>query len=126
MKLIEQSRPFKGYGESKSEARKAVCKKAYIYLENHDLLFSILDEIDCPNKAEAINQLEILARRGYFSIPEYKFQHKYDCNGNPVWKCTCYIDEAERYFKAESSTKKDAKKTAAFAMLEYVLEEYKS
>lgn len=55
-----------------------VCKLAYEYLQKHDLLFSIQDEIENPNKADAINQLEILARRGYFSIPTYDFEQEYD------------------------------------------------
>lgn len=114
---------FIGYGRSKNKARKDVCELAYQYLEENDLLFSIQDEIDNPNKYEAINQLETLARRGYFSIPTYDFEQKYDGNGNPIWKCACYIEEYDTYFKAESSSKKDAKKTAAFEMLKFVLNE---
>lgn len=36
---------FRGFGSSKSEARKAVCKLAYSYLEKNELLFSIQHEI---------------------------------------------------------------------------------
>lgn len=121
--LGDVNKNFIGYGKSKSEARKDVCKLAYNYLEEHDLLFSIQDEIDNPNKADAINQLETLARRGYFSIPTYDFEQKYDKNGNPIWKCKCHIEEYDIYFDAQSSSKKDAKKSAAFEMLEYVLSE---
>lgn len=121
--LSDVDKKFIGYGKSKVEARKDVCKLAYNYLEEHDLLFSIQDEIENPNKAEAINQLEILARRGYFSIPTYNFEQKYDKNGNPIWKCECHIEEYNIYFDAQSSSKKDAKKSAAFEMLEYVLSE---
>ena len=113
---------FIGCGSSKNDARKRACERAYHFLEENDLLFSIIDEIDNPNKADAINQLEILARRGYFSIPTYDFEQKYDCNGNPVWRCECYIEEYDIYCYAESSSKKDAKKSAAFEMLEYVLD----
>ena len=112
---------FIGRGRSKNAARKDVCELAYHYLEKNDLLFSIQDEIDNPNKADAINQLEILARRGYFSIPTYDFEQKYDGNGNSIWRCECYIEEYDIYCYAESSSKKDAKKSAAFEMLEYVL-----
>ena len=123
LKLLDKLPIFRGFGSSKSEARMAVCKLAYEYLKEHDMMFSIRDEIDEPNKAEAINQLEILARRGYFSIPTYKFEQKYDSNGNPIWKCECYIKEYNTRCNAKSSSKKDAKKTAAFKMLEYVLNE---
>lgn len=98
-----------------------VCKLAYEYLQKHDLLFSIRDEIENPNKEEAINQLETLSRRGYFSIPTYDFEQSYDSNGNPVWTCECHIEEEEYYFDETSSSKKDAKKGAAYSMLIYVL-----
>ena len=119
--LGDIDKKFIGYGKSKSEARKDVCELAYKYLDEHDLLFSIQDEIDNPNKAEAINQLETLARRGYFSIPTYDFEQKYDDNGNPVWTCECHIEEEDYYFDETSSSKKYAKKGAAFSMLRYVL-----
>lgn len=121
LKLLDSLPVFRGFGESKGEARMAVCKLAYEYLQENDMLFSIRDEIDSPNKADAINQLEILARRGYFSIPTYDFKQKYDSAGNPVWICDCYIEEYDTYCTAESSSKKDAKKSAAFEMLEFVL-----
>ncbi len=112
---------FISEGQSKNEARKLVCEGAYKYLDEHKLLFSIQDEIKNPNKADAINQLEILARRGYFSIPTYRFEQKYDNNGNPVWKCYCNIKEHKDSFSSVSSSKKDAKKSAAFKMLKKVL-----
>ena len=112
---------FVGYGTSKSLARKDLCKLLYSYLEKHDLLHSIRDEIENPNKEEAINQLEILARRGYFSIPVYDFEQTYDKDGNPIWKSTCRIVEKSKSFSAKSSSKKDAKKSVAFKMLQHVL-----
>lgn len=123
IRLEEIDKIFVGYGYSNSEARKCASKIAYEYLEENDLLLSICDEIDNPNKNDAINQLEILARRGYFSIPEYEFEQTYDNDGNPIWNCKCFIDEVEYYFESESSSKKDAKKSAAFEMLNFVLEE---
>lgn len=112
---------FIGYGISKSEARKDVCELLYSYLNAHDLLFTIKDEITNPNKNNAINQLETLARRGYFSIPTYKFDQRYAINGNPVWICECHIKEKAPFFTAESSSKKDAKKSSAYKMLQHVL-----
>ena len=123
MKIDDNLPVFRGFGRSKAEARSAVCKLAYEYLGKHDLLLSIKDEIENPNKADAINQLEILARRGYFSIPTYDFKQSYDQDGDSVWKCTCHIAEYDTFFEALSSSKKAAKKTAAFEMLKYVLGE---
>ena len=121
--IAEDIAPFCGEGYSAREARLSACAEAYAYLHKKGLWFSVCTEIPNPNKDDAINQLEILARRGYFSIPTYEYEEKYDGDGNPVWHCECRIEERERTFSAvSSSTKKDAKKTAAYAMLLDVLE----
>ena len=122
LKISDELPIFRGFGKSKSEARKAVCKLAYEYLKNKDLLWSVKDEIENPNEAEAINQLETLARRGYFALPVYNYSVKYDKNGNPVWYCECHIAELNKCCGSESSSKKAAKKSAAFKMLKTVLE----
>ena len=121
--LEEINYNFVGYGCSNSEARSAASKTAYEYLEKNDLLLSIKDEIDEPNAEDAISQLEILARRGYFSIPIYDFKQTYDKDGNPIWNCVCKIKEIEKSFSKKSSSKKDAKKKSAYKMLKYVLAE---
>ena len=94
---------------------------AYEHLRRNGLWLSIGDEIEDPNKDASINQLEILARRGYFSIPTYDFKESYDHNGNPIWHCTCRILQEAQSFCETSSSKKDAKKSAAYKMLMHVL-----
>ena len=122
MKIDDELPIFRGFGESKSEARRAVCQRAYEYLQEHALLNTIQHEIADPNVDDAINQLEILARRGYFSIPSYTFSESHDQNGNPIWDAECCISEYDETFHAEATIKKDAKKLAAFRMLGFVLE----
>lgn len=121
LKLLDSLPVFCGFGISIREARMAACKLAYEYLEKNDMLPSIRDEIENPNREDAINQLETLARRGYFSIPSYEFNEEHDDNGNPVWTCECHIEEQDCYFDETASSKKDAKKGAAYGMLMYVL-----
>lgn len=121
LKLLDSLPVFCGFGVSIREARMAACKLAYEYLERNDMLPSIRDEIENPNRDDAINQLETLARRGYFSIPTYEFKETYDDNGNPIWNCECHIAEENCYFDGTSSSKKEAKKDSAFRMLLYVL-----
>ena len=121
--LEADGRRFIGFGTSKSLARRDVCELLMGYLRENDLLWTIRDEIENPNRAEAISQLEILARRGYFSIPTYDFIQSRDQNGDPVWQCVCRIAEEDKTFSAKASAKKEAKKTAACHMLRYVLEE---
>ena len=122
LKLSDDLPIFRGFGKTQTEARRNVCRLAYEYLCKKDMWLSISDEIDNPNKDNAINQLEILARRDYFSIPTYEFNQTYDKDGNPVWESICRIAEKEKSFSAKSSSKKDAKKSAAYKMLQYVLE----
>lgn len=121
LKLLDSLPVFCGFSVSIREARMAACKLAYEYLERNDMLLSIRDEIENPNHDDSINQLETLARRGYFSIPTYEFKETYDNNGNPVWSCECHIVEEDYCFDEISSSKKDAKKGAAYSMLCYVL-----
>lgn len=113
-----------GYGISKRDAHEAASKAIYDYLEANNMLFTIRDEIDNPSLNMAINQLETLARRGYFSLPEYVAEERHDEDGNPIWHVECHIDEVEYYFDAEASSKKQAKKEATFEMLKYVLDNY--
>ena len=123
LKLADDLPIFRGFGQTKTESRYNVCKVAYDYLCKKGLWLSIRDEIDNPNKEDAINQLEILSRRGYFSIPTYDFEQTYDKDGNPIWKSTCHIAEECKSFSGKSSSKKDAKKSAAFKMLQHVLKD---
>lgn len=50
-----------------------------------------------------------------------EFEQEYDADGNPIWKSTCHITEITTYFCAKSSSKKYAKKQAAYQMLMYTL-----
>lgn len=122
LKLLNELQIFEAYGESKAEARKNVCEFAYKYLEEHDMLFDIHDEIENPCLEESINQLEILARRGYFNIPQYTFKETHDENGNPIWHVECSIEGMKNYYSADGSSKKNTKKAAAFKMLSYLLD----
>ena len=126
LKLLDRLPVFRGWGVSKSKARMNVCKLAYDYLlrEKEIEEWSIRDEIGEPTKEFAINQLEILARRGYFPLPKYTFMQDYDKDGNPVWQCHCSIGDFETQASRKTSSKKDAKKAAALKMLQSVLNSY--
>ena len=111
---------FIGYGQSKNQAKEEASRLAYEYLEDQNGLWTIRDEIENPCKKMAINQLETLARRGYFSLPTYNYYEDYDEDGNPIWRCKCHISEKDIY-ESTASSKKDAKKDAAWRMLRHVL-----
>ena len=114
------SKIFIGHGNSQTKARREAAKLAYEYLDKNNLLIALEKEIEDPCLEKAINQLQELAQKGYFSMPAYKFDEKYDNKGNPYWSCICSIAEYNNF--AESAlSKKEAKKHAAYSMLLYIL-----
>ena len=119
---IDGGEPFVGLGNSKSRARMNAAELAYNYLDGEGLLFTMSDEIDEPSPEKAINQLQELAQKGYFSMPAYDFEENYDKDGNPVWTCKCSISEYEDFCYETCNSKKEAKRQAAYQMLLFVLE----
>ena len=115
---------FYAEGKTLGEARDNACRCAYRYLKRNDLLNPIQDEIEEPSESMAINDLETLSRRGYFDLPKYKYTETHDKEGNPKWQVTCMINDFDKVFNATDSSKKKAKKKAAFKMLNYILENY--
>ena len=115
--LYPLDRGFWAKGKTKSEARMAVAKQAYEYLEENDLLYAWIDEVGEPEIDRAINQLQELYQKGYIGEPIYAFGESYDRDGNPVWRCECHVDGQESYRWGEYSSKKQGKKAVAYDML---------
>lgn len=71
----------------------------------------------------AVSTLKELAEHGQCPMPAYEFDGPeslgYDCDGNPKWFCTCTILSDDIYAKkvVEATSKKDAKKAAAYLVL---------
>lgn len=115
--FIDDGEPFVGFGYSKSQARAEAAELCYHYLEDNDMLFGMIDEVGEPLLERAINQLQELAQKGYFSLPVYEFEEEHDGSGNPVWTCVCSIAEYKDSYYYRSSSKKEAKRHAAYEML---------
>ncbi len=121
--LIDNGEPFVGHANSKSEARMLAAKLAYEYLKSNNLLFTIKDEIDNPCEKLAVNQLQELAQKGYFDMPNYRFEESYDEQGYPAWKCYCSINYQKRIcWWGRDYSKRGAKRLAAWCVLKQVLE----
>lgn len=108
---------YRADGDSKSEARANVAEYAYNDLDEHDELYTILDELPEDLTLEnAINTLQELAQKGYVSMPEYVIPEEqiYDNQGNPRWTCTCRIRSHALVETAYANSKKEAKKYAAY------------
>ncbi len=113
---------FEGRGNSKPKARMDAARQAYEHLEEHDLLYTMQDLIGEAEFDKAINQLQELAHKGFFSLPTYDFREEHDKNGNPIWYCECHVAEYDTYYWAKNSSKKIAKKKAALSMLQFILD----
>lgn len=116
------NRTFSAKGENRSHARMKAAKMAYEYLKEKNLLFTIRDEMKDPRPSRAVNQLQELALKGYFSVPVYEAVEQKDEEHEQIWICTCTIPEKEKSFSATALTKREAKRNAAYQMLLYVLE----
>ena len=119
---LDGFKTFTATGYSKSEARMTTAELVYDFLEDNNLLFSMSDEIGEPLLEKAVSQLHELAQKGYFSMPEYYFEERYDRMGNPIWMCECVIEEYETSFVNTMGSKKEAKRASAYEMLLHVLE----
>lgn len=117
-----QAVSFEELGNTKSEARMKVAKKAYEFLEENDLLFDWIDEVGEPEFDRAINQLQELHQKGYIDEPQYDFSESYDDDGNPVWYCQCQVGDDEYISEGSFTSKKYGKKYVAYDMLCYILD----
>lgn len=107
-------------GHSKLEARANVAEIAYNDLDEHDELFTIKDEL--PNELtleNSINTLQELAQKGHVSMPKYELPNEqvFDNDGNPRWMCTCNIRSHAVAETAYATSKKTAKKYAAYLVI---------
>ena len=111
------NKTIRASGANKKEALRNAAKEIYIMLEQRNLLYSLVDEIGKPNIERAINQLQELYQKGYISEPQYRFSENHDLNGNPIWECECYLESLKQGFIVCDSSKKNAKKKAAYEMV---------
>ena len=114
--------PFEALGHTKAEARMNVSKKAYEYLVKNNLLLNLIDEVGIPDFDRAVNQLHELYQKKYIGEPTYNFSESHDKNGNPIWRCECYVEGESRYYYGDHSSKKYGKKSVAYDMLCYILD----
>ena len=118
------NRNFYGEGKSKSGARFIAAQEAYEYLESQDMLFSLEDEIGEPDEDKAINQLQELYQKGYIPEPIYDIYENDEAESNEdYWCCDAYLDGMDQNDAScfVSSSKKQAKKEAAYDLLVRVI-----
>lgn len=113
-------RIFYGEGASKSVAREETAYSAWEYIQKYIKVTDIAP-LEVP-KEMAINALQELAQKGYIESPEYVFS---SCGADNLtsWNCTCAIPKRGYTVKAIASNKKDAKREAAYNMLQILKKE---
>ena len=96
--------------------------EAYSYIEENDLVLKITDIIGSPDPENAINQLQDLYVKGYINEPVYKIALKGVNNGMDIWKCRVLVEGYRESFSAEDTSKKTAKRLAAYEMIKYIVD----
>lgn len=116
---------FEGFGYSKKEAIRLAAKRAYSFLqEKQEKSNSILEAIGSFDFESAINKLQILQDKRVISGLNYVFREEKpteETNGNPMWFCQCKIDGVDDFVEYGDIKKIQAKKAAAFTMLQILI-----
>lgn len=128
---------YHGSGISKMRARFNAAHIAYVDLDKHNELWTIMDELpEDINLDNAINVIQELAQKKYQNYPKYDFDGPiFDENGIEWWKCTCIVQLKNKKISntGYSTNKKQAKKIAAYCCIceqfgfenKYVVNHYK-
>lgn len=106
------------YSSTSTKAIMLSAKKYYEWLLRRDKIQKEIDKID---ENLAVNQLHELRQKGLIEEPIYSFSESHDKDGNPIWKCTCKLNEAEYPFEAENSSKKKVKQEVASQALFFLI-----
>lgn len=105
---------FIGFGDGIYQAFLDCNSKAYKWICQLEIS-KMLQTIDFENPVSTLHELDqkkIILHLGY-TFTEY-----FDTNGNPIWRCTAYIEGLHGDFSSEGISKKEVKQKAAKKVLE--------
>ena len=108
-----------GKGKTKELAKMDAAETLYY---EHCEITDMRSAVGKPERERAISQLHELAQKGFFDEPEYTYEEEYDGNGLTVWRCDCNIRNYDEHYQAKASSKKEAKRDAAYSELLYILD----
>ena len=115
LKLSNIKGEFVGQGDTLSEARLMAADKCYKFLQENHLISSIALDAGDFTVDTALDTLDNLTLKGYFTFAEYNTVEKEN-----EYEVTCMIDEVDQKFTATDSNKKKAQAKAAYKMALYV------
>lgn len=114
---------FESEGNSETSARMNAAKKALTFLHS----YQIKQIAENATHDTAVQLLNTLYLKKFISKPEFNCSVSSDDNGNQIWRCECFVKEYEYwegYDQAgigEEYTKAEAKRSAAYGMLCFML-----
>jgi len=116
LKLDISEKAFEGTGNSASEARFIAASNCYNYLEENKLIQDIVKDAGEFNIDNAMDVLDNLALKGYFTLADYDTKEAKD-----GFTATVMIDEVDSRFEGTDADKHKARSKAAYKMVCYVL-----
>lgn len=105
---------FCAEGRSKAQARMNVSKLA---LEDAETLRRLEEDEEEGGEQNPVQSLHTLFQKGVVGQPCYQFEEKRDKAGKPYWGAKLSIPGCEIYFYGDFSSKREAKRKLASAML---------
>lgn len=109
---------FRGHGNTVYQAFLNTCSIAYKFLCKEEIKRTI-KTIDFENPVSTLHEL---AQKEIIAEPGYHFSEYHDTDGNPIWRCSVYLEGFESPFTAESKSKKEVKQLAASYALKSLVE----
>ncbi len=125
LKIKQIEKTFEYKSKNKLISIMEAYKEAYNYIVDNNLILRIKDIIGVPSVENAVDQLQNLFVKGFINEPLYKINLKGTVNGEDVWRCRLIVDGIKESFSADDSSKKSAKRIAAYEMLKYIIENEK-
>lgn len=104
------------YSATKSESIRYAAKLYYEWILRRDKIIKLISKIDPEHAASQLHELQ---QKGLIREPSFEFSETHDKNGNPIWRCTCKLAEAEWSIQESDISKKAAKQKAAAEALSY-------
>jgi ribonuclease-3 len=92
----------------------------YEWILRRDKIIKVISKIDPEHAASQLHELQ---QKGLIREPSFEFSETHDKNGNPIWRCTCKLVEAEWPIQESDISKKTAKQKAAAEALSYFIGE---
>ena len=92
-------------------------------------IYDMKQDVGEANYDNSVSQLNMLFQKEYITKPEYEFETETQEDGRQLWFCYCYVSsykDKEDYKNrgiGEAYSKADAKKAAAFDMLQFIYDE---